>query len=71
MDHSLVIRDICPQTHSWHETVVQVFIRKQNAVFDEDCAGSQDEGEEKVDVDVVPGAMELPAAHNKDSWLYL
>lgn len=52
-------------THSRHEAVVQVFIRKQNSIFDEDSARSQDEGEEQVDVDVVPGAVELPDGREK------
>lgn len=41
--------------------MVQAFIRKEDGVFDEDSAGSQDEREEEVDVDVVPGAVKLPA----------
>lgn len=47
-------------THRGHEAVVQVLVGEQNQVFDEDGARSQDEGEEQVDVDVVPGAVELP-----------
>lgn len=50
-----------PGTHSGHEAVVQAFICKENGVFDEDSTRSQDEGEEQVDVDVVPGAVKLPA----------
>lgn len=41
--------------------MVQAFVREEDSVFDEDSAGSQDEGEEQVDVNVVPGAVELPA----------
>lgn len=41
--------------------MVQTFICKENGVFDEDRARSQDEGEEQVDVNVVPGAAKLPA----------
>lgn len=52
-------------THSGHEAVVQVFIRKKNAIFNEDSARSQDEREEQVDVDVVPGAVKLPAEQRK------
>lgn len=40
--------------------MVQVLICKQHSVFNEDSAGSQDEGGEQVDVDVVSGAVELP-----------
>lgn len=39
--------------------MVQVLISKQDGVFDEDGTGSQDEGREQVDVDVVSGAVEL------------
>lgn len=46
--------------------MVLILIRKQDSVFNEDCTGSQDEGEEKVDVDVVPGAMKLPAEPCKE-----
>lgn len=60
------ISDKCLQTYSRHEAVVQVFIRKQNAVFNEDSARSQDEGEEQIDVDVVPGAVKLPAEQRND-----
>lgn len=52
-------------THGGHEAVVEVFIREKNSVFDEDGARSQDEGEEQVDVDVVPGAVKLPAEQRK------
>lgn len=53
-----------PRTHRGHETVIQVFIREQNGVFDENCTRSQDEGEEQVNVDVVPGAVKLPRETN-------
>lgn len=53
------------QTHSRHEAVVQVFIRKKNAIFNEDSARSQDKGEEQVDVDVVPGTVKLPVEHRE------
>lgn len=39
--------------------MVQGLISKQHGVFDENGAGSQDEGGEQVDVDVVSGAAEL------------
>lgn len=52
-------------THSRHEAVVQVFIRKKNSVFNEDSTCSQDEGEEQVYVDVVSGAVKLPAKQRK------
>lgn len=39
--------------------MVQVLVSKQDGVFDEDGTGSQDEGREQVDVDVVSGAAEL------------
>lgn len=52
-------------THSRHEAVVQVFIRKKNSIFNEDSARSQDEGEEQVDVDVVSGAVKLPVKQRK------
>lgn len=58
-------KDKRSETHSRHEAVVQVFIREQDPIFDEDGAGSQDEGEEQVHVDVVPGAVELPVQKKK------
>lgn len=58
-------KDRRSETHSRHEAVVQVFIREQDPIFDEDGAGSQDEGEEQVHVDVVPGAVELPVQKKK------
>lgn len=39
--------------------MVQGLIRKQHSVFNENGTGSQDEGGEQVDVDVVSGAAEL------------
>lgn len=45
--------------HRRHRAVVQVLVSKQDGVFDEDGTGSQDEGREQVDVDVVSGAAEL------------
>lgn len=39
--------------------MVQGLISKQHSVFNENSAGSQDEGREQVDVDVVSGAAEL------------
>ena len=47
--------------HGGHEAVVEVLIGEEDPVLDEDGAGPQDEGGEQVDVDVVPGAVELPA----------
>lgn len=43
-----------------HRAVVQGLISKQHCVFNENSAGSQNEGGEQIDVDVVPGAAELP-----------
>lgn len=45
--------------HSGHGAVVQGLISKQHSVFNENSAGSQDEGREQVYVDVVSGAAEL------------
>lgn len=56
-----------PGTHGGHEAVVQGLICKENGVFDEDGARSQDEGEEQVDVNVVPGAAKLPAEDTRDA----
>lgn len=39
--------------------MVHALVGKQHSVFDENGAGSQDEGGEQVDVDVVSGATEL------------
>lgn len=39
--------------------MVQGLIGKQHRVFNEYSAGSQDEGREQVDVDVVSGAAEF------------
>ena len=47
-------------SHRGHGAVVQGLISKQNSVFNENGAGSQDEGGKQVDVDVVSGAAELP-----------
>lgn len=41
--------------------MVHIFIIKKNQIFDKDSTGSQDEGEKQIDVDVVPGAVKLPA----------
>lgn len=62
----MIHRDKCLETHSRHEAVVQVLIRKQNAVFNEDSTCSQDEREEQIDVDVIPGAVKLPAEQRND-----
>ena len=40
--------------------MVQVLVSKQHDVLNEDSAGSQDEGGEQVDVDVVSSAAKLP-----------
>lgn len=40
--------------------VVEVFIGEEQRVSDEDEDGSQDERDEHLDVDVVPGAVQLP-----------
>ena len=40
--------------------VVELFVREEQRVSDEDEDGSQDEGHKQLDVDVVPGTMELP-----------
>lgn len=39
---------------------VELFIGKQQRVSDEDEDGSQDERDKHLDVDVVPGAVQLP-----------
>lgn len=39
--------------------MIQRLISKQHRVFNENGAGSQNKGGEQVDVDVVPGAVEL------------
>lgn len=39
--------------------MVQRLISKQHCVFNKNSTGSQDEGGEQVDVDVVSGAAEL------------
>lgn len=41
--------------------MVQALVREQHGVFHEDGAGSQDEGGEEVDVDVVSRAPKLSA----------
>lgn len=45
--------------HRGHGAMVQGLVCKQHRVLDEHGAGSQDEGGEQVDVDVVSGAAEL------------
>lgn len=40
--------------------VVELFIGEEQRVSDEDEDGSQDERDEHLDVDVVPGAVQLP-----------
>lgn len=45
--------------------MVQAFVCKENGVLDEDGARPQDEGEEQVDVNVVPGAAKLPAEETR------
>lgn len=40
--------------------MVQGLVGKQHGVLDENGAGSQNEGGEQVDVDVVSGAAEFP-----------
>lgn len=40
--------------------MIQVLVREEDSIFDEDGARSQDERGKQVDVDVVPGAVELP-----------
>lgn len=47
--------------------MVQVFISEENSIFNEDSARSQDEGEEQVDVDVVPGAVKLSVEQRNTS----
>lgn len=48
------------ESHCWYEAVVQILVGKENCIFDEDRTGSEDEGGEQVDVDVVSSAVELP-----------
>lgn len=45
--------------------MVQGFVCKQHRVFHKNSAGSQDERGEKVDVDVISGAAELPVEKKK------
>lgn len=40
--------------------VVQLLVVKEQRVSDEDEDGSQDERDEHLDVDVVPGTVQLP-----------
>lgn len=42
---------------------ILLFISKQQRVSDEDKDGSQDEGHKHLDVDVVPGTVQLPEEH--------
>lgn len=49
--------------------MVQGLVSEQHGVFNENSAGSQDEGGEQVDVDVVSGAAELPK-RNTNSTTY-
>lgn len=37
---------------------------EEDVVFDQHGHGPQDEGQEEVEVDVVPGAVQLPATHS-------
>lgn len=43
-----------------------LFVRKEHRVSDEDKDGSQDEGHKQLDVDVVPGAVQLPEEQEDD-----
>lgn len=40
--------------------VIDLLISKQQRVSDEDENGSQDEGDEQLDVNVIPGAVQFP-----------
>lgn len=40
--------------------MVDGFTGEEHIVFDEDEGCSEDEGEEELDVDVVPGAVQFP-----------
>lgn len=53
------------RAHRGYGAVVQGLISKQHSVFNENSAGSQDEGGEQVDVDVVSGAAELSKKKEK------
>lgn len=44
---------------------VQLFISKQQRVSNEDEDGSQDEGHKHLDVDVIPGTVQLPGEHSQ------
>lgn len=44
---------------------VQLFISKQQRVSNEDKDGSQDEGHKHLDVDVIPGTVQLPGEHSQ------
>lgn len=47
---------------------VEVVIRgEEHSISDEDEGGSEDEGEEQLDVDVVTGAVEPPWGKTKDT----
>ena len=41
-------------------TVVELFISEQQRVSDEDEDGFQNEGDKQLDVNVVPGTVQLP-----------
>lgn len=44
-------------------TVVELLICKEKTVPDKDGDGSQDEGDKQLDVNVVPGAVQLPVEY--------
>ena len=47
---------------------VEVVIRgEEHSISDEDEGGSEDEGEEQLDVDIVTGAVEPPWGNTKDT----
>lgn len=48
-----------PGPHRVVVAVVELLVGEQQGVPDEDEDGPQDEGDEQLDVDVVPGAVEL------------
>lgn len=51
----------CIHTYRVVVTVIELFIGKQQRVSDEDEDGSQDEGDKQLDVNVVPGTVQLSA----------
>lgn len=51
--------------------MITVLLSVQHAVFNKDRDGSQDEGDEQVHVDEVPGAVQLPVEQQQKSQVSL